>query len=180
MTEQVTLDIFHREDEKIEIGDVVATTTSEFDYNGITHCFDQEATSYTRVTAIKVSEDYSDYHPDKCRNGGAYGFDYYEVTDIEGLTPNERAFQMLKHNVQRYDDEQISLYDCLFNHSRICYNYVPASYMENFADGYSKDTTMVIFRLLVEAVINQDGKAYNRLEIDLGVKTPNFVIVQVE
>lgn len=180
MTEQVTLDIYHRADEKIEIGDVVATTTSEFDYNGVTHCFDQEATSYTTVTAIGVESDYSDYIQGKHNNGGHYGFDYYEVIDIEELTPNERAFQMLKHNVQRYENGEINLYECLFNHSRICYNYVPSRCMDNFSDGYIKDTTMVIFRLLVEAVINQDGKSYNRLEVDLGVRTPNLTIKKVE
>lgn len=79
---QVTLDIFHREDEKIEIGDVVSTTTSEFNYNGITHCFDKEATEFTTVEAVKVGYDYDNYVAEKSCNGGCYGFDYYEVTEI--------------------------------------------------------------------------------------------------
>jgi len=79
---QVTLDIFHREDETISVGDIVATTTSEFDYNGITHTFDKEATKSTTVRAIKVGHNYDDYVPEKSCNGGCYGFDFYEVTAV--------------------------------------------------------------------------------------------------
>lgn len=83
---QVTLDIFHKEGEKIEIGDVVSTTTSEFDYNGITHCFDREATKFTTVEAVKVGYNYDNYVAEKSCNGGCYGFDYYEVKKIVGAT----------------------------------------------------------------------------------------------
>lgn len=78
---QVTLDIWHQADEKIETGDVVSTTTSEFDYNGYTGNFETTET-YTTVICEKVGEDYTNYDPSKCRNGGAYGFDYYEVIEI--------------------------------------------------------------------------------------------------
>ena len=82
MNEQVTLEIFHRKDENIQVGDIVATTTSEFDYNGITHCFDKEAIEYTTIRGVKVDSDYSEYDVAKCRNGGCYGFDFYEVTAV--------------------------------------------------------------------------------------------------
>lgn len=82
MSKQVTLDIWHQADEKIEIGDIVATTTSEFNYNGITQTFDNEATDYTTVKAVKVGYDYDNYVAEKSCNGGCYGFDYFEVTEI--------------------------------------------------------------------------------------------------
>lgn len=88
MTEQVILDIYHRYDEVVQVGDVVATTTSEFDYNGLTHNFDREAKSYTNVVAVKIGDDYSNYVPEKSCNGGCYGFDYFRVVEI-----NERCYE---------------------------------------------------------------------------------------
>lgn len=88
MNEQLTLDIYHREDEVVQVGDVVATTTSEFDYNGLTHCFDREAKSYTECVVVKIGEDYSEYVPEKSCNGGCYGFDFYRVVEI-----NQRCYE---------------------------------------------------------------------------------------
>lgn len=81
MKEELT--IYHRIDETVQIGDVVSTTTSSFDYNGITHEFDNEAAESTIVIAILIESDYSQYEPGKHTDGGAYGFDYYKVVGIQ-------------------------------------------------------------------------------------------------
>ena len=95
MNEQVTLDIFHREYQEVSVGDIVATTTSEFDYNGITHNFDKEATEFTTIIAEHINEDYSEYDVDKCRNGGCYGYDFYKVLSIVDSEPVDVEFKVV-------------------------------------------------------------------------------------
>lgn len=120
---QVTLDIFHREDEKIEIGDIVATTTSEFNYNGKTHCFDQEAVEVTTVTAIHVGSNYDEYVAEKSYNGGCYGFDYYEVIDNDPIVEfeisyKEETVEGFLHVNEADDEAPIGFYDeCGFEQS---------------------------------------------------------------
>lgn len=69
---------------KVQVGDVVSTTTSSFDYNGVTDSFDNAVNNSVTVKAVKIGDDYTDYDVDKCRTGGQYGFDYYRVLAIIG------------------------------------------------------------------------------------------------
>lgn len=86
-------------------------------------------------------------------------------------------FSDLYDNVLAFKNEEISLVECLENHSRICFRDVPSSYMAYWTDGYTKDATLNLFRHIVKAV-EGDDKAYSRLLVDLGIETPNLTIVQ--
>lgn len=116
MNKQVTLDVYHREDEVIADGDVVATTTSEFDYNGLTHCFDNEATEHTTVLAVKVDEDYSAFEAEKSCNGGSYGFNYYKVINADPTVSFSAHFKEEEIDGYMYlneadDEEPLRFYD---------------------------------------------------------------------
>ena len=135
---QVTLDIFHREGEKIKTGDVVSTTTSEFDYNGITHCFDKEATEFTTVKAVKVGYDYDNYVAEKSCNGGCYGFDYYKVIDNDPTVEFEVFFKEVSVSgyiyINEADDEApLRFYDRVGNEQ---WNFPSNPYPENYAGSY--------------------------------------------
>lgn len=75
--------VVHNSDECVKSGDVVSTTTSEFNYNSLTHCFDDDCNSRTVVIAEHIGEDYTDYDVRRCNNGGCYGYDYFKVISIE-------------------------------------------------------------------------------------------------
>ena len=182
-TKQTTLDIFHREDENIEIGDIVATTTAEFDYNGLTHTFDKEATTSTLCVVEWVDDDYSEFDPDKCRNGGCYGFDYYKVISILDV-PNENArnyygYNRLIGNVISYLEGNKTLVECLDDHAIICYNYLASHSVDYFRDGVSKNTYLNIFKYVLNAV-EGDVKALERLQVDLELVDYNITIQKVE
>lgn len=76
---------FCREDEEILVGDEVATTTSEFPYNSLTHSFDNEAVKCYVVLGERIGEDYSEFVAEKSTNGGCYGFDYFKVVEVLGI-----------------------------------------------------------------------------------------------
>lgn len=65
--------------DEIQMGQIVATTTSEFDFNGVTHVFDKSATTGVNVLVEHIGEDYSEYVAEKSCNGGCYGYDYWKV-----------------------------------------------------------------------------------------------------
>lgn len=69
---------------KLEIGEEVSTTTSEFPYDNVYGSFvsSSELTMYADVDVEFTHSDYSEYDPRTCRNGGNYGYDYYVVTKI--------------------------------------------------------------------------------------------------
>lgn len=71
-------------DEKVKVGTKVIWTTSELPYNNLKGTFVtfQELTHYADVDVEYIGEDYSEYDPRTCRNGGNYGYDYYVVTKI--------------------------------------------------------------------------------------------------
>ena len=69
---------------KLEIGDEVITTTSEFPYDNYYGSFvsANDLTQYAVVSVEHTHSDYSEYDERTCRNGGNYGYDYYVVTKI--------------------------------------------------------------------------------------------------
>ena len=72
------------ENVKLEVGDEVATTTSDFPYDNYywTFCAEEDLTHYANVEVEYYYSDYENYNPRTCRNGGGYGYDYYTVTKI--------------------------------------------------------------------------------------------------
>ena len=83
MTELTKIDIYANPLEDLfNVGDEISTTTSEFPYNSLTHCFDSQATYMGTVLAKYEESDYSEYDPDKCNNGGCYGYDYYTIVEV--------------------------------------------------------------------------------------------------
>lgn len=70
------------EEDVFEVGDVVETTTSEFEFNNLTGRFENNLTWLGEVKAKKIGDDYSNFDIRKCCNGGSYGFDYFEIVEI--------------------------------------------------------------------------------------------------
>ena len=69
---------------ELKVGDMVSTTTSEFLYDNYYGVFAnrEDLTMYADVDVEYSHSDYSEYDPRTCRDGGAYGYDYYVVTKI--------------------------------------------------------------------------------------------------
>ena len=85
MSEVLLIDVcYNNEIDTLNVGDTVSTTTSCFDYNGVTDCFDNNINTMVTVKAIKTGEDYTNYNPRFSRTGGEYGYDYYKVIEILG------------------------------------------------------------------------------------------------
>ena len=76
--------IYFNSNVKLNVGDVVSTTTSEFPYDNYYSCFvdAKDLNNYADVDVEHVRSDYSEYDPRTCRNGGNYGYNYYIVTKI--------------------------------------------------------------------------------------------------
>lgn len=74
--------VFCREDEEINVGDEVVTTTSDYNFNSLDGCFDNEAIKGIRVLAEHIGEDYSEFKSELSCNGGVYGYDYFKVVEI--------------------------------------------------------------------------------------------------
>lgn len=72
-----------RPEDEIRVGDEITTTTSSFSFDCLTGTFDKEAKVAVEVTAEHISEDYTKYKPELCRDGGAYGYDHWRVLAIE-------------------------------------------------------------------------------------------------
>lgn len=72
------------ENVKLQVGDEVATTTSEFPYDNYywMYCAEEDLTHYADIEVEYYYSDYENYNPRTCRNGGGYGYDYYTVTKI--------------------------------------------------------------------------------------------------
>ena len=73
---------FNEEIEDVNVGDVVSTTTSTFDYDNVAWTFSSDLNAYADVDMEFSHSDYSEYDERTCRNGGDYGYDYYVVTEI--------------------------------------------------------------------------------------------------
>ena len=72
-----------RPEDEIRVGDEITTTTSTFWFDCLTGTFDNEARTCVEVTAEHIGEDYSEFKPELCRDGGCYGFDHWKVLAIE-------------------------------------------------------------------------------------------------
>lgn len=72
------------ENAKLQVGDEVATTTSEFPYDNYywEFCAEEDLKYYADVEVEYYYSDYENYNPRTCRNGGGYGYNYYTVTKI--------------------------------------------------------------------------------------------------
>ena len=68
-----------------QVGDTVVQTTAspEFNFDGATGQFGQEAVSFFKVFGEVIAEDYSNYDPKLCNNGGKYGFTSIKVFMVE-------------------------------------------------------------------------------------------------
>ena len=94
------------------------------------------------------------------------------------MVDNEKGLQKLIANIQSYINKEIGLVECLEKHQHLCFNDLD-SHTEYFSDGWSKDTTLNLFKYVVRAV-NGDEKAMSRLRVDLGIEDCNLTIVHVK
>ena len=94
------------------------------------------------------------------------------------MVDNEKGLELLMENVREYLSGDKSLLECLDSHQRICFNELDG-HVEYFSDGWTKDTTLNLFRYVVRAV-EGDSKAWDRLRVDLGIIDCNLTIVQVQ
>lgn len=93
------------------------------------------------------------------------------------MTDNKKGLEKLMSNIEKYVKGEQSLPDCLTQHSIICFNDLD-DYIEYFSDGWSKDITLNLFKIVYRAV-NGDEKAYSRLKVDLGIEECNLQIVKI-
>lgn len=68
--------------EMVEKGDILGTTTSDFEYDAYSCNFERKLQGGVLVSAQWVDDDYSEFVAGKCSNGGCYGFDFYEVLEV--------------------------------------------------------------------------------------------------
>lgn len=77
-----TIQIWGNKEDEFEVGDIIGTTTSEFEYNNITERFENNLKWLGEVKAVWIDGDYNEYDPSRCNNGGCYGYDYYVITEV--------------------------------------------------------------------------------------------------
>ena len=94
------------------------------------------------------------------------------------MVDNEKGLQKLMENIQSYINGDIELLECLDKHQHLCFNDLD-SHIEYFNDGWSKDTTLNLFKYVLRAV-QGDEKALSRLRVDLGIGDCNITIVPME
>ena len=70
------------EDKEFKVGEIIGTTTAEFEYNSIDCCFENNLERLGTVRAVLVDSDYSEYESKNSCNGGAYGFDFWKITEV--------------------------------------------------------------------------------------------------
>lgn len=70
------------EEDVFEVGDVVETTTSEFEFNNVSGQFERNLTWLGEVKGRKVASDYSNFDVGNSCNGGCYGFDSFKIIEI--------------------------------------------------------------------------------------------------
>lgn len=92
---------------------------------------------------------------------------------------NEMALEDMLGNMKMFFDGKKGLLDCMAAHTNICYNRVSSSAMDNFSDGYSKDTTMNLFRIVYRAAQGYED-AMSRLRIDLEIDDVNMTVRRVQ
>ena len=76
------IQIWADEDDTFKEGDTITTTTSEFEFNVLSGNFERNLKWLGEVEATWIDDDYSQYDPSKCNNGGCYGYDYYVITKV--------------------------------------------------------------------------------------------------
>ena len=102
--------------DEIQMGQIVAITTSEFDFNGVTHVFDKSATTGVNVLVEHIGEDYSEYVAEKSCNGGGYGYDYWKVHRVlsnSSLSNLEELKTRYKGVYYKYEQTQRKVADAL-------------------------------------------------------------------
>lgn len=98
-----TIRIFTEHPEDLEVGVEVHTTTSDFDFDNITGCFTRNTSYAGEVVAELISEDYSEYDPDKCSTGGCYGFSTWKVLEVLGNNTEEYPMKKLEYGCKGCD-----------------------------------------------------------------------------
>lgn len=93
------------------------------------------------------------------------------------MADNEKGLKDLMTNVKEYLDGEKDLVECLDKHQKICYQDIGG--IDYFSDGWTKDTTLNLFKFIVKAV-EGDSKAYSRLRVDLGIDDCNLTIMPMK
>lgn len=86
---------------ELKVGDRVYWTTSDFEYNGVTGCFENNLENYAIVEIDKdsVIADESEFIAEKCNDGGCYGFYSGIVTEIHELHYENVTFSIQTENM---------------------------------------------------------------------------------
>jgi hypothetical protein len=73
------VDVYCHDDDVFSRGTLLATTSATFDFNTLTHCFDNDVRYAGTVKAVLVDVDCSAFTQGKCNDGGDYSYHYYVV-----------------------------------------------------------------------------------------------------
>lgn len=86
----------------LEVGDRVYWTTSDFEYNGILDCFENNLENYAivEIDEDSIIADESELVVGKCNNGGCYGFYSGIVTEIHELHYENVTFSVQTENME--------------------------------------------------------------------------------
>lgn len=86
---------------ELKVGDRVYWTTSDFEYNGVTGCFENNLENYAivEIDENSVIADESEFIAEKCNNGGCYGFYSGIVTEIHELYYENVEFSVQTENM---------------------------------------------------------------------------------
>ncbi len=182
---QITLDVFHREDIEVKTGDIVATTTSEFNFDGVCFCFDNEATECTTILARHFKSDYSEYVEEKSRTGGCYGFDYYIVEDANPTVEfechyNEECVEGYIYLNEADDEAPLRFYD---NTGQEQWNFPSNPYPENLAGSYDKHVDYEILRTnfnstdIIQHLVDNAAETNKRIVIETDDECPTVLVI---
>ena len=91
------------------------------------------------------------------------------------MTRNIDGLEKMEDLYDDFKSGRKTLPDFIDAFESICFNDISSSSIDNFADGYSKASVSTLMKIFVRAM-EGDDKAYNRLEIDLGIREENLTI----
>lgn len=86
----------------LKVGDRVYWTTSDFEYNGVKGCFENNLENYAivEIDENSIIADESEFVAGKCNNGGCYGFYSGIVTETHELHYENVEFSVQTENME--------------------------------------------------------------------------------
>ena len=85
------------------------------------------------------------------------------------------GFEKLMHLTDDLNNGELEFVEYIDRFEKICFNDLPATRLEYFADGWSKGCLTTLMKLVLRAS-KGDEDALSRVRVDLGVKDGEFNI----